>query len=285
MLERAYVEIGNICNLSCSFCPGTQREPRQMAEAEFRAVCQRLAGRVKFLYLHLMGEPLLHPGLDIFLKIMKEFDFKTCITTNGTLLKERASVLLKHSDAVHKVAISMHAPEGNRISGAIDEYMNHVMDFAESAAERGIFTVLRLWNLDSAEALGKNLQNAHIEKTLKARFPEQWQRRHKGYRLSRNIFLEYDGVFVWPSESAAAESESGYCHGLTQQIGILVDGTVVPCCLDSEGSVALGNIFENSLEHILSSQRAKQITEGFRCGKLTEPTCRKCTYARRFKSK
>ena len=285
MLERAYVEIGNICNLSCSFCPGTKRAPRQMAEEEFREVCQKLCGKVKFLYLHLMGEPLLHPSLDAFLGIMREYDFKACITTNGLLLKERADILLSHSDTVHKVAISMHAPEGNGMSAEIEQYVSEVLQFVSEAAEKGIYSVLRLWNLDSAEALGKNSINRRIEELLRDFFTEPWQKRPRGFRMAKNIFLEYDGVFVWPEESTAESIENGYCHALTQQIGILADGTVVPCCLDSEGAISLGNIFESSLFEILSSDRAQNMLSGFSSGRLCEPICQKCTYARRFKSK
>ena len=64
---------------------------------------------------------------------------------------------------------------------------------------------------------------------------------------------------------------------------MLADGTVVPCCLDHEGDIALGNIFEGSMEEILASERASAIYEGFRDHRATEELCRKCGYARRFK--
>ena len=67
------------------------------------------------------------------------------------------------------------------------------------------------------------------------------------------------------------------------QIASLADGTVVPCCLDSEGEIALGNLFETDMETILSSPRARAMREGLTAGKMIEPLCQKCTYARRFR--
>lgn len=285
MIERAYIEIGNICNLACSFCPGTKREPRQMDESEFTKICEKLQGKVKFLYFHLMGEPLVHPLLDRFLGIAECFGFKVCITTNGTLLEGKGDILLSHSTVLHKVSISLHAPEGNSFSAEGSGYLSSAAYFAEQAAERGIFTVFRLWNMNSTDALGKNSENSAIETYLHKRFSFPWEKRQRGYRLAKNIFLEYDGVFVWPSESGEQERERGYCHALSQQIAILADGTVVPCCLDSEGMIALGNIFSSSLQQILNSERAVLMRRGFSAGVLCEMLCRKCSYSKRFSNK
>ena len=282
MLERIYVEIGNICNLSCSFCPGTSKAKRQMSEAEFAAVCEKIKGHTKNIYLHVMGEPLLHPKLDGFLKIAKENGLSVCITTNGVLLGKTGQVLLDNSKTIHKISISLHALEGNGRN--IDrDYLKIVSDFAKEAALRGIFVVMRLWNQDSAEEMGKNTQNAEIEAFLQGEFDAQWQLRPRGYRLAKFIFLEYDGVFTWPSDSKAEKLEEGFCHGLSGQAAILADGTVVPCCLDANGQLELGNIFRSSMGEILESPRARAILEGFASGKIVEPMCQTCTFARRFK--
>ena len=90
MLKKAYVEITNRCNLACSFCPKTKREPRTMSAQEFGLVLSRLEGYVQYVYLHVMGEPLLHPELTTFFALAKARDMKICITTNGTLLQKRS---------------------------------------------------------------------------------------------------------------------------------------------------------------------------------------------------
>lgn len=285
MIGRIYVEIGNICNLHCSFCPSTTREARRMTKEEFELVCKRVKGKTKQLFFHVMGEPLFHPELATFLDIAKSYDFKTCITTNGTLIKLREEELLARADAIHRISISLHSIEGNGAENALEKYLETVIDFAKRAAERGIYVVLRLWNLDSTEKDGKNDENEFIEGVLGREFPEEWQKRWSGYRLAKGIFLEYAGIFTWPSESEAEEREEGFCHGLTDQIAILADGTVVPCCLDSEGIIDLGNIFTEELDTILSSERAVRMRSCFEQGKMAEELCKKCTYARRFKSK
>lgn len=285
MFQRIYVEIGNVCNLHCSFCPSTSREPRRMTASEFRTVCGRLSGHTEYIYLHVMGEPLFHPELCALLDIAKEFGYKTCITTNGTLLPTLEKELIARADAIHRISISLHCIEGNGAENAMENYLKNCISFAKKAAEAGIYTVFRLWNLDSEEGSGANKENALIEETIKREFTDEWQKRWSGFRVARNIFLEYAGLFTWPSESTAEAQEDGYCHGLCDQIAVLADGTVVPCCLDSEGAMPLGNIFKSELSEILSGKRAVRMREGFENGKMTEDTCKKCTYARRFKKR
>ena len=281
LLNRAYVEIGNICNLACAFCPGTNRAPRQMNEREFKTVCEALRPYTDYLYFHVMGEPLLHPLLGELLEIAGEYGFRVCITTNGTLLASEENTLFRHADVLHKVSISLHSMEGNSI-GDGEKYLAEAIAFSRRAAERGIYSVLRLWNLDTEARRGKNDRNAEVEARLRAAFPGEWTSRVNGYRLARNIFLEYAGIFTWPTESDSDDVEDGYCHGLLDQIAVLADGTVVPCCLDAEGEIPLGNLFSQPLSEILSSPRAERMREGLNCGKFTEALCKKCTYARRF---
>lgn len=280
--NKIYVEIGNICNLKCSFCPTLKREKRRMTPDEFGCICQEIRPYTDFIYLHLMGEPLCHPNLEELLSIAKAFGFRVCITTNGTLLSEREELLISHSDTIHKISISLHCIEGNDIESRLAYYMTSVTDFSKKAAQCGIYTVLRLWNLDTNEKSGENSQNEYIENRLKSEFPCEWKKRWNGFGVSERIFLEYAGIFTWPDESDAEPRDKGYCHGLGDQIGILADGTVVPCCLDSEGHIALGNIFDETLDEILASDRAEKMIKGFAEGEMAEELCKKCSFAHRF---
>lgn len=281
--ERIYVEIGNVCNLSCSFCAGTSRPKKQMTEDEFRHIAHQLKGYTNHLYFHVMGEPLLHPLLEQFLRISKENGFSVCITTNGTLLPKSEEVLLNNADCIHKIAVSLHAQEGNDRQD--DGYIQNAIEFARKAANKDIFVVLRLWNQDSAEGIGRNTQNGHIERMLQKAFPTPWTPRPKGFRLDRYIFLEYDGVFTWPTESKAQSCSEGFCHGLLDQLAVLADGTVVPCCLDANGEIPLGNLFECSLQELLEQPRVTGMRDGLRRGELVEALCQKCTFSRRFSIK
>lgn len=280
--NKIYVEIGNVCNLKCSFCPTLKREKRQMTPDEFGVVCESIRPYTDFIYLHLMGEPLCHPNFEDMLLVAKNFEFKVCITTNGTLLDKKGSTIEKYSDIIHKISVSLHCIEGNDIEDRLTTYMDAVINAAKRYSELGIYTVLRLWNLDTNEKQGENAQNEYIENRLHSEFPHEWKKRWNGYGVADHIFLEYAGIFTWPDESEAEPSDKGYCHGLGDQIGILADGTVVPCCLDSEGNIALGNIYEESLDEILKGKRAENMINGFASREMREELCKKCSYAHRF---
>lgn len=249
---------------------------------EFRHVAKSLVGVADQLYLHVMGEPLLHPSLSEILSVAGEYGFEVSITTNGTLLDRCRDILLLHSETIHKISISLHAHEANCINLSANAYLDSVISFAKVFSAKDKNVVFRLWNLDTADRHGMNSENSEILGKLHTEYPEPWQKRYSGYRLAYRTFLELDGIFTWPVESDAEPTDIGRCHGLLHQIAILSDGTVVPCCLDSEGAITLGNIFSESIDDILSSQLAREISDGFRNGKMIHPVCKKCSYARRF---
>lgn len=290
-MKNAYVEITNICNLACEFCPGHDRKKRHMTVAEFREVAAKLDGKVENLFLHLMGEPLLHPELEKIMQIADSMNVKLKITTNGTLLRGRLPFLCS-SKNLRTVCISLHSFEGNMCDSTKDGFEEYIINCLESAkvlAESGKFAVLRLWNLGNENPI--NTMNEKILKMLRQFFPperEPWLKTHRGERVADHIFLEWGERFDWPDisevedtnseDKAEKQSEYGedFCHGLLRQIGILCDGTIVPCCLDRNGEIPLGNIFEGTLDEALSSPRAKKMRDAMAHHRFIEPLCRSC---------
>ena len=269
---KIYLEISNVCNLSCKFCPGTSRVPRVMSEREFAFLLPRLAPYTDYLYFHLMGEPLCHPSLEAFLKLSYEYGFKVILTTNGTLLKKHQQMLLS-SPALHKVNISLHAFEANDLSVPFEEYLTDCFEFGNAAEGKKII-VYRLWNNGGADE-----KNCEILNVMKGYFGSPWEANKSGEKIGDKIFLEYGDKFDWPSFSAPDMGEKMFCYGLRDQIGVLADGSVVPYCLDHNGDITLGNLFEQTMDEILNSTRANAIVDGFNKGKGIEKLCRRCGYA------
>ena len=272
--NKVYVEITNICNMNCSFCHGHKRPPKKMSLAEFNHILNNLNGLTKYVYYHLMGEPLTHPNLPDFLNLAKSKDFKSIITTNGTLLKTCGDKLL--NAGVHKVNVSLHSFETGT-TAKHKSYLDSVIEFAKSASSKGTIVVLRLWN---SGVDGGN--NQTVIKHLKTIFTNEWKQHPHGMTIDKNIYLEWGERFEWPDENQQIKGDKFYCYGLKDQFGILVDGTVVPCCLDSNGVINLGNVFKSDLTTILSTERANLLVNGFKCGKASEDLCKKCGYAQRF---
>ncbi|MBR6537553.1 MAG: radical SAM protein [Lachnospiraceae bacterium] len=274
MYNKVYVEITNSCNMNCSFCHGHKRAPRRMTMEEFALILDKLTDQTKYIYYHLMGEPLTHPLLPEFIKMAGARGYKSIITTNGTLLNGRGEELL--SAGVHKINISLHSFE-NRVGDDFERYVCDLAEFAKNAATQGTIVVFRLWNQGFDG--GKNDSALHL---LKERISGDWVENTRGIRIRDKIYLEWGERFEWPDSDAEIKGTKFSCYGLKDQFGILSDGTVVPCCLDSDGIIHLGNIFEEDINIILNSKRAVDMVEGFRCGVASEDLCKKCGYAQRF---
>ena len=278
--SRAYVEITNICNMNCSFCHGHSRAPRRMSYEEFDKLTNDLKGLTQYLYYHLMGEPLTHPQLCDFIRLANSKGFKSAVTTNGTLLDKVGADLI--ASGVYKVNISVHSFEEKLNENSLEKYQNYIekcLKFADEASKAGVLTVLRLWN--NGHDGGRN---DDILRRLKDRFPDgEWKFSSNGARIRHRLHLEYGERFEWPDSEAEDRGERVFCYGLADHFGILCDGTVVPCCLDSDGIIRLGNVFEEDLGQILDSPRAQKIRDGFMQKKACEELCRRCGYARRFR--
>ena len=274
MYSRVYVEITNICNMNCSFCHGHSRAPRQMTPEEYAHILRQLAGKTQYIYHHLMGEPFAHPQLPQLIRMAKEAGFHPMLTTNGTLLDRFGDALL--TAGLHKVNISLHSFEAGQ-EEKHRRYLENAAQFALKARQADILVTFRLWN--NGYDGGKN---ETALQALEQYFPKPWAENTRGYRIRDGLFLEWGNRFAWPDQNAPDRGEDLFCHGLRAHFGILSDGTVVPCCMDSDGVIALGNVFRQELSQILASPRAKAIADGFQRRKATEDLCRRCGYARKF---
>ena len=263
--------------MNCSFCHGHSRPFKQMTTEEFEVILDKISGFTKYIYYHLMGEPLTHKKLPEFIKIANSKGFKSMITTNGTLLKLYGDKIL--DAGIHKVNISVHSFE-NGTEEQFENYMTSLVDFAKKAYNKGVIVVFRLWN----NGFDNGINNKIID-YLKTNINNVWTENSKGFKLLDKMFLEFGERFSWPDINADVQGDNVFCYGLRDHIGILSDGTVVPCCLDSEGSINLGNIFKDDLNDILNSDRAKSIKSGFDRRIAVEELCQKCGYAQRFNLK
>lgn len=279
LFSKIYFEITNICNLSCSFCHGTQRVKKFIPYEDFCKAADALEGKCEYLYLHLLGEPLFHPDIGRISAFAKSHDFKVMLTTNGTLCTDVPDSLISN---FHKVSISLHSFEANDNKASLGDYLEGCISFAKRCKELGVICAFRLWN----EGRGSEGFNECVLRALHAAFPDEWIKTRSGYKLCASpkgkdeIYLEYGESFEWPDINLSESDEEIFCYALRTQVGILCDGTVVPCCLDADGSIPLGNIFEQSLEDIVSSERAKALYASFTSHKPCERLCRTCGYAR-----
>lgn len=286
--KKVYIEITNVCNLSCNFCPKTKRKYKFMNKEEFTYILNEVKPFTEHIYFHLMGEPLLNEDIEYFFDESRNKGLHVNLTTNGTLLSKVGDKLIK-AKSLRQVNISLHSFEANKKTVELEEYLDSVTDFIIKARENSdIICAIRLWNMDNDDLKGENNLNKDILKILEDKLKldfslsEKLQESNR-IKLKDKVYLNMAEKFQWPDIKIDSLGESVFCHGLRNQIGILVDGTVVPCCLDSEGNLALGNIFERPLKEVLTGDRATNIYNGFSRRVAVESLCKKCGYATRFK--
>jgi len=284
--KRIYIEITNCCNLSCSFCPATKRDQAFMSLDSFEEVLKKLQGHGDHVYLHIKGEPMMHPEFEGILNLCGAYKVKVNLTTNGTLLKKHKDVVEK-SKALRQVSVSLQSQENLDNGEAFTTYMTTILDIIQSNVKKtDQIYELRLWNYEdtigsdvikNTTALSMIMDRFKVSADLVNAIPGG-----KGSKLVPQVYLSKALEFQWPTMEIDPISTTGTCYGLRQQVGILVNGDVVPCCLDGEGVMTLGNIFDNDFESIVTGDRGRAIRQGFENRKLVEPLCQRCGYRTRF---
>ena len=272
--SKIYVEITNYCNLHCSFCNVDKLPKKEMSIDEFKIVIDKIKDYTDNIYLHVKGEPLLHSMIDEILSICDEQRINVRITTNGTLLKLKKDILIKHS--IKQINVSLHSENFDK------NYFQNVFHACDELSK--ITTIIyRIWTLSSLKSdnLSTNIVNVINDYYKLPTSIVNKIKTDKNTRIKENIYIDKDYEFKWPIISDK-KGDIGTCLGTKNHIAILSNGNVTSCCLDSNGIINLGNIFENSLDDIINSQKFKEIHDGFEKKKLVHPLCKSCTYRKRF---
>ena len=267
--KKIYVEITNRCNLSCSFCSKVEKPLRNMTIEEFKCVIKKIKDYTDTIYLHVKGEPLVHPNLIEFLNVAEEHNIKVNLTTNGTLFPNLVDKL-KECKSLKKINFSLHS-ENNK-----ENYLEDIFKNVEKLQE--VTVVYRLWTLNNGELDEKSTQTVNklvSHYKLSTEIVDKIKNENN-VKIKDRIFVDKDNEFEWPS--ITNHNSCGFCYALKTHIAILVDGTVVPCCLDSNGLVDLGNIYNESLENIINSNRYQTLKKSFQDRKPSEDLCKSCTY-------
>ncbi|MDR7857253.1 radical SAM/SPASM domain-containing protein [Tissierella sp.] len=288
--KKVYIEITNVCNLQCEFCPKTARKAKFMTIEEFNYILDQVKEFTDHIYFHVKGEPLVHPRIGEFLDIAHDKELKVNITTNGTLINEVKEKLI-NKPALRQINISLHSFDGNKgmedKSGYLDNIFRFIRESRDSKVDKDIellIIALRLWNLSKDDLINKEpSKNREILNRIEAEFNLEFDIEDKinlerGIRIGEKIYLNHESEFVWPDLNNEIFEDEGFCYGLRDQIGILVDGTVIPCCLDGEGKLDLGNIFETMFSEIIAGKRAKKIYDGFSRRIIVEEMCKRCGF-------
>jgi len=262
MYKKIYLEITNNCNLDCSFCIKNNRQKKFMSVDDYKKILEKIKSHTKYLYFHVSGEPLLHPYINDFVNIANDNNFNINITTNGYLIKR-----IKDNHHIRQINISMHS-FNNKYHLSIEEYMNNIIEVIDYLHNDTYFS-LRFW-------VGTNY-NADIIRILENYYNKKIELKN-GFEIVKNVFISINKEFIWPSLDNDYYNETGTCYALKDHIGILVNGDVIPCCLDANGIINLGNIFKDNIENIINSSRYQNMLNGFKNNYKCEKLCKKCNF-------
>nr|WP_228126539.1 SPASM domain-containing protein [Candidatus Marinarcus aquaticus] len=239
------------------------------------------------LSYHIVGDPLVLSNLKEYLDISLKHELKVNIVTTANNLTTSMFEFLTHK-AIRQVNFSLNSYNANSHKKSLQEYLQPIFEFAHYVQEqqKELFINFRLWNFDedlSAQFFNENVfayANAFFNQELS--FSDVQKERPKSLRIAKKLFFHFDDYFNWPTLQGQSKLKHGFCYGLKSHFGILSSGRVVPCCLDKDGIIDLGNIHEQTLEDILNSSRVKQIQKGFLNQQAVEELCQKCEYKERF---
>ncbi len=261
--KRIYVEITNACNLSCDFCIKNSRKVKYISISEFKKLLSKVKPYTNYLYFHVLGEPLLHPKINELIDIASR-DFNINITTNGYLIDK-----IKDNKNIRQLNISLHS-FNLKYKMSLNDYLNNIFDSIDTLIKNNTYISLRLWV--------KNKYSSEIIDYINNRYKTCIPYNLENFKINDYLFINNFHEFIWPDLSNSTFDSNGTCYGLIDHIGILVDGTVVPCCLDSMGVINLGNIYNTNLDEILNSKRVIDMIDNFKNNKKCEEMCKHCKF-------
>ena len=263
--KKIYIEITNACNLNCSFCIKNKKKTKYLTTDEFKTIINKIKNHTQEIYMHILGEPLMHPNIIEFINYANEENLLVNITTNGYLIEKLTNV-----NNIHRLNISIHS-YNEKYKVNLEEYLNNVFNTIDSL-KKNTFVSIRLWV--------KNKNTKYILDYINNRYNTNITtiEENTKTKITNNLIIDTFHEFIWPNLNNNYYNEVGKCYGLINHIGILSDGTIVPCCLDAEGIINLGNIFQDNLDNILNQELVTTMIKNFKEGHKCQELCKHCNF-------
>lgn len=261
--KKIYIEITNVCNLNCNFCIKNKRKQEFITIDNFKILLNKIKNYTDYLYFHILGEPLMHPKINELINIASK-NFKVNITTNGYLIDR-----IKENQNIRQINISLHS-YNDKYNISLKDYLDNIFDSVDELIKNDTYISLRLWV--------KNKYNKDIINYINKRYNVNIKENIDNYTIKDKLFINNFHEFIWPDLNNKYYNEEGTCYALSDHIGILVDGTIVPCCLDSEGVINLGNIYQKNLKNILKQDKIQNMINNFKKHKKCEELCKHCKF-------
>lgn len=264
-LKKIYLEITNGCNLNCDFCIKNTRNVTNIRIDNYKYIIDKIKDYTKEIYMHILGEPLMHQNINEFINYANERGLLVNITTNGYLIEK-----IRNNHNIHRLNISLHS-YNRKYKLDIDTYLQNIFDVIDNIRDE-TFVSLRLWV--------RGEYTSYILKYINKRYHTKIDNINDNskIKITNNLIIDTFHEFIWPDLNNNYYSEVGKCQGLIDHIGILSDGTIVPCCLDSKGIINLGNIYQDTLEDIFKKERVIKMIAGFKNNRKCEALCRHCKF-------
>ena len=263
--KKIYIEITNACNLNCAFCIKNSRKINYMSLDNYKKIIDKIKGCTREVYFHILGEPLMHPDVLEFIKYANDNNILVNITTNGYLIKNIDMV-----EGIHRLNISLHSYD-EKYKKDIITYLDNIFDVVDKIRDK-TFISLRLW-VGNKNA---NYMLDYINKRYRVNIDKLDN--NVKTKITNNLIIDSFHEFIWPDLNNDYYNDKGRCLGLIDHIGILSDGTIVPCCLDSKGIINLGNIYLDNLDDVLNKELVTTMIDGFKKGYKCQELCKHCSF-------
>ena len=263
--KKIYIEITNACNLNCSFCIKNQRKTIYITKENYKLIINKIKDYTKEIYLHVLGEPLLHKDINYFIEYANQNNLLVNITTNGYLIEN-----IKNNNKIHRINISLHS-FNEKYNIQLNNYLENIFNIVDKL-RNNTFVSLRIWvGNNNTEEIIKYINNRYNTNIIKLE-------NNTKTKITNNLIIDTFHEFIWPDLNNSYYNEIGKCMGLIDHIGILSDGTIIPCCLDSKGIINLGNIYNENIDTVLNKPIVKEMINGFKNGRKCQELCKHCSF-------
>lgn len=255
------METTNCCNHNCVFCSHskmTRPKGFMREELAYRILKEAYWGGVEEVGFYMLGEPLLDPNLEKYIKYAKELGFSYIfLTTNGFLLDEKRMISIIES-GLDSIKFSING-------GRSDHYLFvHGVDCFQQVKNN----IIRLSNYRKDNKLKFKIYISSVLTRYTQDDAKDINEIFATYVDDISIFYCNDqggnmsdevGNALAVEGTKSIQREKGFCFYPFNRLHVTYEGYLNICCVDFQNFLAVEDLNNISLKDAWNSERFQQI--------------------------